>query len=88
MRCSPGWETRNAINVLSSQVIVACGSGGAGTASEVALALKSGKPVILLVPDPSAAVFFRRLCGRVLQASSPEEAVALIERHGLLSTTD
>lgn len=38
---------RNAINVLSSRVVVAC-PGGAGTLSEIALAIKHGKPVILM----------------------------------------
>jgi len=38
---------RNCINVLSSHVVVAC-PGGTGTLSEIALALKSGKKVILM----------------------------------------
>src|SRR6185312_1108900 len=41
-------SARNNINVLSSHVVVACGIGGAGTASEIALALKGRRPVILL----------------------------------------
>lgn len=45
-------DARNAINVLSSQVIIACG-GGAGTLSEIALAVKAGKPVILLQSSES-----------------------------------
>ena len=40
-------SARNCINVLSSQVVVAC-PGGMGTLSEIALALKYSKPVILL----------------------------------------
>ena len=36
-------QARNAINVLSSQVVIACG-WGAGTLSEIAFALKLGKP--------------------------------------------
>ena len=40
-------DARNQINVLSSQVVIAL-SGGAGTLSEIALALKAEKPVILL----------------------------------------
>jgi uncharacterized protein (TIGR00725 family) len=39
-------NARNNINVLSSDVVIACGMG-AGTASEVALALKNQKKVIL-----------------------------------------
>ena len=40
-------NARNSINVLSSHVVVAC-PGGTGTISEIALALKSRRPVILL----------------------------------------
>jgi uncharacterized protein (TIGR00725 family) len=41
-------SARNNVNVMSSHVVVACGLSGAGTVSEVALALKAGKPVILV----------------------------------------
>lgn len=50
--------SRNHINVLSSDVIVAL-SGGAGTASEVSLALRYGRPVVVWldarnpIPGPS-----------------------------------
>src|SRR4249919_1599470 len=37
-------EARNAINVLSSDVVIACGVEGPGTASEVALALRLARP--------------------------------------------
>lgn len=40
-------NARNCINVLSSDIIVAC-PGGAGTLSEIALALKNNKPVITM----------------------------------------
>ncbi|MGD9306411.1 MAG: hypothetical protein PVF79_19225 [Desulfobacterales bacterium] len=40
-------NARNCINVLSSHVVVAC-PGGAGTISEIALALKNDRPVILM----------------------------------------
>lgn len=45
-------SARNNINVLSSKVIIACGMG-AGTASEVALALKANRPVIILLTAES-----------------------------------
>lgn len=51
---------RNLINVLASQVVVACGMGS-GTASEVALALKVGKPVILLNCSAQSQAFFQAL---------------------------
>ena len=71
-------DARNAINVLSSDVVIACGVEGPGTASEVALGLKAEKPVVLLRPSAEAAAFFRRVAGagRLVEVSSPEEAVA------------
>ena len=74
-------EARNAINVLSSDVVVACGVGGAGTASEVALALRLARPTILLAPSPEAAAFFRTLeaPGSLYEVETPEAAVELIE---------
>ena len=53
-------NARNNINVLSSDVIVACGMG-AGTASEIALALKSNKKVVLLSEDEESKTFFKKL---------------------------
>ncbi|MBI2411012.1 MAG: TIGR00725 family protein [Candidatus Kerfeldbacteria bacterium] len=41
-------SARNNINVLSSKIVVACGKGEAGTVSEIALAIKAKKQVILL----------------------------------------
>ncbi|HEY9873747.1 MAG TPA: TIGR00725 family protein [Candidatus Obscuribacterales bacterium] len=53
-------NARNNINVLSSDVIIACGMG-AGTASEIALALKANKKVILLNENEESKVFFKNL---------------------------
>ncbi len=50
---------RNNINVLSSNVVIVCGMG-LGTASEVALALKNLKPVILLSRNELAYQFFAK----------------------------
>ena len=72
-------EARNVVNVLSSDVVVACGTGGAGTASEAALAVKSGRPLVLLAPSDSAEAFFRRL-GPVHVARTAAEAIALAGR--------
>jgi uncharacterized protein (TIGR00725 family) len=58
-------NARNNINVLSSQVVIACGMG-AGTASEIALALKASKPVILLNPSESNHTFFKQLSPRLI----------------------
>ncbi len=72
-------NARNNVIVLSADVVVACGVDGAGTASEVALALKNGKPVILLAADETSRAFFRRISNRkVMAAATPQEAVELI----------
>ena len=76
-------DARNAINVLSSDVVVACGVEGPGTASEVALALKAGRPLVLLAPSPEASAFFRGLRGGGVlhEVPSPEAVIALIDQH-------
>jgi uncharacterized protein (TIGR00725 family) len=71
-------DARNAINVLTSDVVVACGVEGPGTASEVALALNAGKPVILVRASSEARSFFNKI-GYCLEASEAEPAVLLIE---------
>ena len=53
-------NARNNINVLSSNVIIACGMG-LGTVSEIALALKNKKPVILLSEDKKSQQLFYNL---------------------------
>jgi hypothetical protein len=68
-------DARNLINVLSSDVVIAL-PGGAGTASEVALALKNGKRVILLgFPMPEVFEADRR-AGRLTAAQGVADAVA------------
>jgi len=69
-------DARNAINVLSSDVVIAC-PGSLGTMSEIVLALKNDKHVILLGYDgvpPDLAKFHER--GQLMLADDPEEAVA------------
>jgi uncharacterized protein (TIGR00725 family) len=75
-------QARNVINVLSSDVVVACGVDGPGTASEVALALKLARPTILLAAAPAAAAFFRTIAGRGMlhEVQTPESAIDLIEQ--------
>jgi len=62
-------SARNYINVLTSDVIVACGVGGAGTASEIALALKSGKYVVLFNSSKESGAFFKKIGRRLVMAS-------------------
>lgn len=69
---------RNNINILTSDVIVACGSG-LGTTSEIVLALKAGKPVVLLHQHPDLISFLRDIAkNRFTVASSPDEAISRI----------
>ena len=79
-------NARNNVCVLSSQVIVACGLGGAGTVSEVALAFKAGKEVVLLGATPTEEKFFKNLGGRLVSSvQTPEDAInAILKRveHG------
>lgn len=73
-------EARNNIIVLSADVVIACGVEGAGTASEVALALKNGRPLILLGADDAAKRFFNGIAGGFLHiADSPDEAVQIVQ---------
>ena len=66
---------RNNLNVLTSDAIIACGMG-LGTASEVALALKNGKQVVLLTGDRLAQDFFTNLSPHnVFIANNPQEAI-------------
>lgn len=72
-------SARNYINVLTSDVIIACGAGGAGTASEVALALKYDKFVVLLNSSKESRALFKKIGGRlVLEADSVSKAIRLI----------
>lgn len=73
-------SARNAINIHSSNAIIACGMG-AGTASEVALALKAGKHVILLNGTPESNAFFRQIGGdKVHCADSADAAITLVKQ--------
>lgn len=72
-------NARNNINVLSSDVIIACGLG-LGTVSEISLALKNNKKVILLTDHDLGIRFFQSLTkDNLFIAHSPEEVVKLIE---------
>jgi uncharacterized protein (TIGR00725 family) len=73
-------SARNNINILSSDVVIACGHGGSGTASEIALALKSEKQVILLNERPESGRFFATIGGDLVhQTNSVEATISLVE---------
>ncbi|MCS6829891.1 MAG: TIGR00725 family protein [Armatimonadota bacterium] len=65
-------DGRNWVNVCASDAIIAI-SGGYGTLSEIALALKVGKPVVLLRSWELPQVDSALLC----VAQTPEQAVQL-----------
>jgi uncharacterized protein (TIGR00725 family) len=72
-------SARNNIIVLTSDVVVSCGVGGAGTASEVALALKAKKHVVLLGESEAGQAHFKAV-GRELvhTATTAMEAVQIV----------
>jgi uncharacterized protein (TIGR00725 family) len=71
---------RNLINVLAANVVIAC-PGGPGTISEVALALKYGKPVICLGWDPGPLFESYATNGQLQTVSTPRDAVQLACEH-------
>lgn len=70
-------DARNAINVLSSRVVVAL-PGGAGTISEIALALKAGRPVVTLGFPVGDTFAEQRSAGRLVETDTPEQAAAAV----------
>ena len=73
-------SARNNINVLTSDLIIACGLG-TGTACEVALALKANTPVILLTENEEGKRFFKALKPKlVFIVREPSEAIEMAKR--------
>jgi uncharacterized protein (TIGR00725 family) len=76
--CTGMGSARNTINVLSSDVVVAC-PGGTGTISEIALALKHGKTVITMsFPTGELFAAYRRQ-GRLIEVQTPDEVIRQIK---------
>lgn len=72
-------SARNNINVLSSDVVVACGLG-AGTMSEVMLASKSGKNILMLNQTDQTKAFLEELeYPKLLFVETPKQAIAEIK---------
>jgi uncharacterized protein (TIGR00725 family) len=71
-------DARNVINILASHVVLAL-PGGAGTISEVAHALKAGRPVVVVGWNPGEAL---QVAGgeRLMTVASAEEAIAAARR--------
>jgi uncharacterized protein (TIGR00725 family) len=80
--CTGMGSARNVINILSSDIVVAC-QGGAGTLSEIALAIKHAKQVITLGFDASDALSLLGPAPKVLCAHTPEDVIRMILAHGL-----
>jgi uncharacterized protein (TIGR00725 family) len=73
-------DARDAINVLSSAVVVAC-PGGPGTVTEIALALKTGRPVVLLGWDGPATLFSAHVArGKLQVVWTPDEAMDVVRK--------
>jgi len=71
-------DGRNYINVLTSNVVVAC-PGGAGTISEIALALKNARPVILMNFDTGPIFDRYRRKGLLWLVNTPDEVIETIK---------
>jgi uncharacterized protein (TIGR00725 family) len=67
-------EARNAVNVLSSDVVIAL-RGGAGTLSEIALALRAGRTVVALGFDPGTGFRPWRTNGLLVLVDTVADAI-------------
>jgi len=76
--CTGMGDARNVVNVLSSHVVLAL-PGGAGTISEIALAVKAGRPVVVVGWHPGEALL---AAGgpRIVTVDSPEDAITAARR--------
>jgi uncharacterized protein (TIGR00725 family) len=72
-------QARNLINVLSADVVVVCGAGGAGTASEAAHAIKAGRPLVLLAVPPLWREFFCSLSAEVQHTDTVVDCCSRID---------
>jgi hypothetical protein len=73
-------EARNAVLVTAADAVIACGMSS-GTASEVSLALRTGKLIVLVRPSAETRSFFESVTPNTTLhiADTPEAAVAWIE---------
>lgn len=70
---------RNVINVLSSDIVIACGMGP-WTASEISLALKENKKVILFWTSEYTEKFFQEIWKEnVFTAKNSQEVIEIIK---------
>ena len=72
-------DARNVINVLASRVVIAL-QGGAGTISEIAHALKLGRPVITVGFPLGGEFDAYRAPGRLTEVGSPVDAMNVVRK--------
>jgi len=65
--------------VLSAAVVVVCGAGGAGTASEAAHAIKADRPLVLLAVPPLWREFFCSLSAEVQHTDTVVDCCSRID---------
>jgi uncharacterized protein (TIGR00725 family) len=70
-------DARNVINVLASRVVIAM-PGGAGTISEVAHALKLGRPVVTVGFSLGTEFDSYRAAGVLSEVETPSEAIVVV----------
>jgi uncharacterized protein (TIGR00725 family) len=71
-------DARNVINVLASRVVIAM-CGGAGTISEIAHALKLGRPVVTVGFPLGAEFDAYRAAGVLSEVDTPAEAIDVVK---------
>ena len=76
--CTNMGDARNVINILSSDIVVAC-PGSAGTLSEIALALKNSKPVISLHTPIPPVIKAYESSGQFVRVHSVDECIQLVK---------
>ena len=71
---------RNYINVLSSDIVIVCGIDS-GTSSEISLAIKPGKKIILIGLYEEANTFYKKLAPeQILCVKNSKEAIDFLEK--------
>jgi uncharacterized protein (TIGR00725 family) len=70
-------DARNVINVLASRIVIAM-PGGAGTISEVAHALKLGRPVVTVGFPLGDQFHAYRAAGLLSEVDTPTQAIELV----------
>ncbi|HEU5169975.1 MAG TPA: hypothetical protein VFU46_05535 [Gemmatimonadales bacterium] len=66
-------EARNNLVALGSDAVACCGMSP-GTAAELALALRAGRPLALVRPEPATLEFVRSLAAQGAQAAMDADA--------------